>query len=101
MIARIWHGVATADNAEAFLSYMNETGVPDLQALPGNRGVYVLRRADGERVHFLFVSLWESRAAIEQFAGADIEKASYYPRDKEFLIELEPKVLHYDVLVSP
>lgn len=101
MIARVWHGEATADKADAFLDYMNATGVPDLQALPGNRGVYVLRRVKGNRVHFLFVSLWESRSAIEQFAGEDIEKASYYPRDGDFLVELEPKVRHYEVLVSP
>jgi hypothetical protein len=47
------------------------------------------------------VSLWESVDAIRKFAGPDIERAVYYPEDKEFLLELEPNVTHYEVLVRP
>lgn len=101
MIARIWHGVTAAGRADAFFKYMNETGVPDLQATAGNQGVYVLRRLEGNQVHFLLISLWESSDAIKKFAGADIEKARYYPKDQEFLLELEPMVTHYEVLVKP
>jgi len=101
MIARIWHGVTTADRADAFFDYMNTTGVPGLQATTGNRGVYVLRRLEGGQIHFLLISLWESREAIVRFAGADSEKARYYPEDQEFLLELEPTVTHYEVLVQP
>jgi heme-degrading monooxygenase HmoA len=45
----------------------------------------------------LILTLWESRAAIEAFAGADIEKAKYYAEDKDFLLEFEPTVTHYEV----
>jgi len=54
-----------------------------------------------KRAEFLFVSLWESVDAICKFAGPDIERAVYYPEDKEFLLELEPNVTHYEVLVHP
>lgn len=101
MIARIWHGATTADRADAFFEYMNQTGVPGLQATTGNRGVYVLRRVEGTQAHFILISLWESREAIARFAGADIERARYYSRDQEFLLELEPTVTHYEVLVRP
>ena len=47
------------------------------------------------------ISLWESLEAIEEFAGDDIDHARYYPEDADFLIELEPKVTHYEVLTSP
>ncbi len=101
MIARTWHGLTAAAKADTYLDYLNETGVSDLQATPGNRGVYVLRRLEGDHAHFLLISLWESRQAIKKFAGADIETARYYPRDKEFLLELEPMVTHYEVVVEP
>ena len=101
MIARTWHGVTPAAEADEYLEYLQRTGVPESRATPGNRGVYVLRRIEGEQAHFLFVSLWESRKAIEQFAGADIEQARYYPEDAEYLLELEPNVTHYEVLVAP
>ena len=99
MIARVWHGVTTADKADEFSEYIKETGVPGLQGTAGNRGVYVLRRLEGDRTHFVMISLWESREAIARFAGADIEKARYYPEDEAFLLELEPTVKHYEVLV--
>ena len=101
MIARTWHGVTQASRAEEYLDYVKETGVAELQATKGNRGVYVLRRIDGDKAHFLLISLWESFEAISRFAGRDVETARYYPRDAEFLVELEPGVTHYQVLVSP
>ena len=101
MIARLWHGAVPADQGEAYLRYLEKTGVPDSRATPGNRGVYVLRRKEGEVAHFLFVSLWESREAIRAFAGDDLERARYYPEDEQYLLELEPTVTHYEVAVAP
>jgi heme-degrading monooxygenase HmoA len=89
-----------ADRAEEYLEYLNSTGVPDYRHTRGNRGVYVLGRTEGDTAHFLLISLWESRDAIHQFAGEDIEEARYYPADKEFLLEFEPHVTHYDVLIG-
>ena len=100
MIARYWHGVTPASRSETYLDYLNATGVPDLKNTEGNRGVYVLRRIEGDQAHFLVVSLWESRGVIEKFAGADIERARYYPEDAAFLLELEPNVIHYEVVVD-
>ena len=96
MIARIWHGATTAANANKYLDYLNETGVSECRATEGNLGVYVLRRIEGDTAHFLFISLWPSYDAIQSFAGPDLEKAKYYPEDKQFLLELEPTVTHYE-----
>jgi heme-degrading monooxygenase HmoA len=101
MIARIWHGVTAAAKSEEYLDYLNETGVPDYQATEGNRGVYVLLRIEGDRAHFLTVSFWESMRAIKGFAGSDPRRARYCPEDKEFLLDFEPTVEHYEVLTGP
>jgi heme-degrading monooxygenase HmoA len=71
MIARTWHGVTDASKSDEY------------QATEGNLGVYVLRRIEGDKVHFLLLTLWESVEAIKKFAGAKMEKAKYYPADKE------------------
>lgn len=97
MIARTWHGAVPADKGDAYHAYLLETGVPDYEATPGNRGVTVLRRAEGDVVHFLLITLWESLDAIRAFAGDDVERARYYPEDEAFLLELEPTVTHYEV----
>lgn len=100
MIARTWHGVVPAAKADAYFEYLNKTGLPDYRATPGNLGVTVLRRVEGDKAHFLLVSYWESMDAIRAFAGDDVEKAHYYPEDTAFLLELEPNAYHYEVLAK-
>jgi heme-degrading monooxygenase HmoA len=101
MIARQWHGAVLAERADAYLRYLGETGIPDSKATPGNRGVLVLTRRDGKVAHFVFISLWESLDAVRAFAGDEIERARYYPEDRDFLLELEPTVTHYEVAAAP
>ena len=96
MIARIWHGVTASAKAEEYVEYLNETGVRDYRATEGNQGVYVLRRIEANRAHFLILTFWESLDAIKRFAGPDFEKARYYPEDDEYLLEREPTVAHYE-----
>jgi len=102
MIARIWHGATLESRNDEYFEYIMETGVKGYRSTEGNRGVYVFRRISNGQAEFLLISLWESFDAIRQFAGPDIEKAVYYyPKDKEFLIEQEPNVIHYEVLAAP
>ena len=100
MIARIWHGVTPASKADEYADYLNETGLPDYRETEGNRGVYLLRRIEGDRAHFLTLTFWDSTKAIRRFAGPDIENARYYPEDAAFLVELEPFVEHFEVLFA-
>ena len=101
LIARVWHGVTDAARADEYAGYLERTGAQECRATPGNRGVYVLRRFKQNRAEFTFISLWESVEAIRRFAGEDYEKAHYYAEDRDFLLELEPFVKHYDVLDAP
>jgi heme-degrading monooxygenase HmoA len=98
MLARIWHGVTHADKAEYF-EFLKKTGVTDYQSVAGNQAVTVLRRIEGDRAHFLILTLWDSMDAIRRFAGSDADKAKYYPEDERFLLEFEEKVVHYTVLL--
>ncbi len=101
MIARTWHGRVSREQSDAYYEYVLRTGVPEYKATPGNRGVYVLRRMDGPDAHFLLISLWDSWDAIRAFAGDDVERARYYLEDAAHLLEMEPTVAHYEVLVAP
>ncbi|TAH38074.1 MAG: antibiotic biosynthesis monooxygenase [Planctomycetota bacterium] len=103
MIARIWRGMVPLEKAEGYGKYLadSDRGVRDYRRVPGNRGAWLLRRVQGDRVHFLLISLWDSRAAIEGYAGPDIEQARYFAYDRECLLEPEPQVAHYEVLVAP
>jgi heme-degrading monooxygenase HmoA len=98
MIARTWRGATKAQDAEAYLEYLRRTGLAEYQKTAGNRGVLGLRRIVKDRAEFLLVSLWDSKEAIRQFAGDDIEKAVFYPEDERFLVEREDHVSHYEVV---
>ncbi len=100
MIARVWHGVVPVGKADGYAAYLadSDRGVRAYRAIRGNRGVSLLRRDEGESVHFLLISYWESAAAIREYTGPDMERAQYFEYDLECLVAPEPSVAHYEVL---
>ncbi|MBD2564562.1 MULTISPECIES: antibiotic biosynthesis monooxygenase family protein [Nostoc] len=100
VIARIWHGTTLTSKADEYYVYLVEAGIKKIESIPGNLGVQVLRRTDGNNTEFTVISYWESRDAIRKFAGNDIEKVRFLPRDKEYLIKPETTVKHFDVMLD-
>lgn len=98
MIVRLWHGRVPAWKAPAYREFLNARAIPDYRAVPGNLQVYLLERRDGDVVHFITLTLWDSLDSIRAFAGDDLEAAKYYPEDAGFLLEFEPRVVHYEVV---
>jgi heme-degrading monooxygenase HmoA len=97
MIARTWRGRATAANAPAYVKHFRETVVPQLEALPGHRGIWLTHReVDGE-IEFVATTLWESRASIEAFAGKDIGRAHVEPQARAVLTSFDDFADHYEV----
>ena len=98
MIVRIWHGRVASQKAALYRAFLNERAIPDYRSVPGNISVHVLERTDGSVTHFVTLTFWDSMAAIRSFAGDDVEVAKYYPEDRSFLLEFEPRVVHYEVV---
>jgi heme-degrading monooxygenase HmoA len=98
MIARVWRGQTRAEDADRYLDYLRRTGLADCRATPGNRGVQIQRRVMEDRAEFVFTSYWDSMDAIRGFAGDDVQRARYYPEDKEMLLALPPGIDHFEVM---
>lgn len=96
VIAREWRGRVAPARADEYYRYLSD-GVKKIRSIPGSLGVGVMRRDEAGAVEFIVISYWESRKAIAAYAGRDIEKPHHLPRDREFLLELPTRVLHYDV----
>ena len=96
MIARIWRGATKADRAQDYLEYLRGTGIADYAATPGNHGVEVLLRTEGDRTQFTLITYWESLEAIKRFAGDQPEVARFYPEDDDYLIDRELTVEHHE-----
>lgn len=100
MIARIWRGATREADAEAYVEYLRGTGLKAYRETPGNQGAWVLWRVADGRAEFLTLSFWESTEAIRGFAGADIERAVFYPKDDRYLVERDTTVRHFQVIAE-
>jgi heme-degrading monooxygenase HmoA len=98
VIARIWHGRTLTSKADEYYAYLKEEGINKIEAIEGNLGAQVLRRTQDKTTEFTVISYWESRDAIKKFAGDDIEKTHFLTKDPQYLLELEPRVNHFEVV---
>ena len=95
-ITRIWHGITTADHADEYLQFVEETGLKDYKRIKGNLSVKLLKRIENDICHLLTVTEWDSYESIRSFAGDNYQKAKYYTGDEKFLLEMEDNVAHYE-----
>jgi len=98
MIARRWHGRVPAGKAEEYLKLSEDVGLTDYRSTEGNRGARCLHRREGDVVHVEMFTLWDDLEAIRRFAGSEVTKAKYYDFDPDFLTEMEPEVVHFEVI---
>lgn len=101
MIARRWRGRVRLADFDAYLAYVEATGVAALRETPGNEGVHILRHRDEATAtaEFEVISLWRELDDIRAFAGDDISIARFFPDDDRYLVERELTVRH-DVIDS-
>ncbi len=98
MIVRTWRGWVRAEDAAAYVTYIDETGMREYRETPGNLAAFMLRRdLDDARTEFVTISFWESMDSIRAFAGDNVEQAVYYPEDEQFLVDKEDFVTHFEV----
>src|SRR5574341_1321010 len=103
VIARCWHGKTPREKADEYEAYL-AGAITKFPTIPGNLG-YQLMRIDGgpdgdQYVEFQVISYWESLDAIKAYAGADIRRTRDLPRDKEYLVSMEPLVRNYQLRVN-
>ncbi|HTH99159.1 MAG TPA: antibiotic biosynthesis monooxygenase [Stellaceae bacterium] len=100
MVARLWHGRTPAAKADEYREYLYEAGVKKIAAIPGNRGVQMMMSKTDQQGEFMVISYWDSIEAIKGYAGPNYTQVHDLPRDKEFLIDHEPLVRHFDLDVN-
>jgi heme-degrading monooxygenase HmoA len=96
MIVRIWHGRTKTKDAETYRQFVVETGIKDYTSVNGNLGSQIWQKKENDVTHIWTVSWWKDYESIKAFASDEFEKAKYYDDDKEYLLEFEPTVAHYE-----
>src|SRR5947209_1482444 len=97
MIARMWKGWTTPENADAYEKLLQEVVYPGLQQINGYRGGYILRQELEHETEFVTVNFFESFDAVKAFAGDDYETPVFEPEARVLLSKVEPIAHHYDV----
>jgi heme-degrading monooxygenase HmoA len=103
VIARIWRGWTTSENADAYQRIVSQEVLPGIAArgLDGYHGAYLLRRElDGE-VEFATILLFDSLEQVRAFAGQDYEAAYVPARARAVLARFDQRSAHYETLLRP
>jgi heme-degrading monooxygenase HmoA len=95
-VVRMWTGVVRTEDRDAYVDYIERTGMDEYRATDGNLDAWLLTRDLGDgRTEVTTVSRWESLEAIAGFAGQDVARAVFYPEDDRYLVERDDRVRHY------
>ena len=97
MIARIWHGYTTPENADAYETMLKPELLPGLSKMAGFLGSYLLRRSSDNEVEFITIILWESYDALRAIAGENYETAIVPEDRRKYLKRYDGKAQHYEV----
>jgi heme-degrading monooxygenase HmoA len=100
MIARVWHGWTSPENADAYEEFLRTKMFPSIHQVDGFVGADLLRRDDGDDVAFVTITRFDSLEAVRSFAGADFEAAVVEPEAEALLSRFDKRSRHYEIVLD-
>ena len=99
MIARIWHGWTTPDNADQYEELLKEEIFVGIQnrRIRGFKNIQLLRRKVSQEVEFVTIMLFDSLDAVREFAGEDYEAAVVPEKARAVLSHFDARSQHYEI----
>lgn len=98
MIARIWYGWTSPENADAYEALLKEEIFAGIQArqIAGFLGIQLLRRNVDSEVEFITITSFDSLEAVRVFAGNDYEAAFVPSKARALLARFDGRSQHYE-----
>lgn len=100
MIARVWHGYTTPENADAYEAMLKPELLPGISRRTGYRGSHLMRRAAGGEVEFITILFWNSLDDLKAVTGPDFETAIVPEERRRLLSRFDARAVHYEVPAS-
>ena len=100
MIARLWRGWTTSENASAYEEFLRNTMFPSIHDVPGFLGADLLRRDLDSEIAFVTITRFESLDAVRAFAGEDYEQAVVEPKARRLLSRFDRRSEHYEIVIE-
>lgn len=100
MIARIWHGYTTKENADKYENLLKEEVFIGIEQkdIKGYRGIRLLRRELADETEFTTIMQFDSIEDVKQFAGEDFETAYVPAKARQILKRFDPKSVHCEII---
>lgn len=100
MIARLWHGYTTPDNADRYERVLLRSVLPGIEALgiPGLQGIEVLRRPLEDEVEFVTIMRFASLDDVRTFVGEDYGVAHVPAEARAVLKRFDERAAHFAVV---
>ncbi len=101
MIARIWHGWTTPENAKTYEEMLRDEIFPSIAArnIKGYRRAELFIHEDGDEIEFVTLLRFDSMDAVKEFAGADESKPVIYPKAEALLTRMDERSRHYRIAI--
>jgi len=97
VIARVWHGRTTRDDADAYQELLASSVLPGIDAIKGFSGAELYRRDVGDEVEFITITRFSSLDAVREFAGDDYEQAVISEAAHRLLSSFDERVAIYEM----
>src|SRR5690242_8312526 len=100
MIARMWHGWTTVENAPRYEAVVRGEVIPGIEAraIPGFRSIELMRRSVDEGVEFATIMWFDDLESVKGFMGDDYDVALVPPAAQAVLSRFDPRSHHYEIL---
>ena len=98
MIARIWHGWTTPEDAKAYEKLLRDEIFPSIAArnIEGYGGAELFVREDGNEVEFALLRFFDSMDGVTEFAGAEASRPVIFPLAEALITRME-QARHYRI----
>jgi hypothetical protein len=97
MLARIWHGWTSPEQADRYEELLRREVSPGIRVRcpEGLERIDLLRRPEDGEVGFVTIMWFRDEAALAAFAGPDGEAAYVPPAARQILARFDGRARHY------
>lgn len=99
MVARIWRGFTSFENAAAYEAFLKNEFMPSIEKkkIPGYRKFQLMKKDEADEVAYITIMWFDSLQQIKNFAGDDYEKAVVHPTAQALLKRYDDRSQHFEV----
>jgi len=99
MVARIWHGSTSFENADKYEKFLKTEFTPAIEKknIPGYRKFQLLRKDEADEIAFVTIMWFDTLEQIKAFAGEDYGKAVVHLTAHALLKKYDSHSQHFEL----